>query len=62
MNSKRKDRPSISDILFCFSILIGICTIPWGFLQFVAGRGYDWLVLSASGLYAFTRLLCEVSQ
>lgn len=59
MNSKQKYSPLISDILLLVSVLNFLFTIPWGFMQFLFGRGWDWLVLSLSALYIFAGVLHE---
>lgn len=44
------------------SILIYFFMIPWGAVQFAAGRGWDWLVLTISGLIVLAAMIKEASK
>lgn len=46
-------------MLSTISLFIYFFMIPWGAVQFASGRGWDWLVLTISGLIVWRRILKE---
>lgn len=44
------------------SLIIYFFMVPWGAVQFIAGRGWDWLVLSVSGMIVWAAMVKEASK